>query len=109
MAGYTFKQMLFFYARNKKSTTRRPLRNVRDALVRMNGAVNYYVWGNKIATLLPRKRILTVSSAGWETKLTKDRLNRLLPKGYITQKKFKWYYVVNNRTIPFRGSLRIKL
>lgn len=109
MAGYSFAAMVRFLRSNKRSTTRRPLRNVRDALVRSGSNVLYYVWGNRIATLIPKKRVLVLTSAGWETDLTKNRLNQILPKGYISQRKFMWYYNINGKSIKWSGTIRLKV
>lgn len=47
-----------------------------------------YLHGNKIAEL--RDGELWISSAGWETNTTKERLNGL-PGVRITQKNWRWY------------------
>lgn len=109
MAGVTLAKMMQFVKSGKKITTRKQLSQVRDALVRQGPKVLYYVWGNRIATMNLRSRTLSVSSAGWETNLTKDRLNKILPKGYIFQKRFKWFYKTNGKVIPFRGNLKVKI
>ena len=114
MAGYTLAQMKTFAMGNKTSTTRNPTRTglvrIRDALVKQQGKVSYYVWGNLIAKYNPKANSLFLSDAGWNTKLTKDRLNSILPSGiYITQQKFKWYLKTNGKMIPWKGSITIKL
>ena len=110
MAGYTLSDIRRFAASGRMRTTRKPLRDVRDALVRgKHGKVHYFVWGNRVSTYNPRTGHLSVSSAGWETNLTKNRLNKVLPKGHITQKKFSWYYKTNGKTIPFKGRLRLNV
>ena len=111
MAGYTIGQMNRFYHSGKKVTSRKALSGVRDALVRKGENVVYYVWGNRIATYNVMGRTLTVSSAGWETDLTKNRLNQVLPSGYyITQKKFIWYMKYPNGAMkPFRSGIRVRV
>ena len=109
MAGYTLQQMKNFSIGKKKSTTRRDLSNVRDALVNKQGKTHYYVWGNRIATLSPKTDRLNISDAGWRSKLTKQRLNKVLPdnEGHIAQRKGEWFLDRNNKQIPFRGSMTI--
>lgn len=48
--------------------------------------------GNLIATLFPDGRVY-LSSAGWQTTTTKDRLNRFAPPGFrIWQEAHVWFY-----------------
>ena len=56
-----------------------------------------------------KRKSLAVSSAGWETRLTKDRLNKVLPRGRIIQKKNKWYYRTNGKEVPFKGKVKVKI
>ena len=56
-----------------------------------NGGVSLYLHGNMIAHL--RGLELFISTCGWETNTTKERLNGLLDKyglGKIQQKAGKW-------------------
>lgn len=57
-----------------------------------NNSVSCFLHGNKIAFLTGN--LLSVSSCGWKTSATKERLNGIfsgfkLPR--ITQKDFTWY------------------
>jgi len=75
----------------------------RDVLVKRGKKVDYYVWGNKIAHYNDKSKKVSISSAGWETNLTKDRLNRVIPKGYIVQEKFVWkIQTPKGKKIPFK-------
>ena len=89
MAGYTLAQMKDLAQSSRKGGKS----GGRDTLVKNGNKVIYYVWGNKIAEYDAKKRTLYVTDAGWTTKLTKDRLNQVIPygKGRISQKKFEWY------------------
>jgi len=73
---------------------------VRDEIVNENGLINYYLWGNNIATF--HDGILTIRDTGWKTMLTKDRLNNVLSTKFnynvgIQQEKMVWYLNVNNK------------
>lgn len=85
----------------------------RDEIVRdSEGNQIYYLHGNKIATLNEKDNTLTVTDAGWQTKTTKDRLNRLLSEraiGQIIQEKGKWYIVREGKRFDWRGSETFKL
>jgi len=88
MAGFTLSDMKKLQ-RSKKRVRKQGLR---DVLTKTKKGVRYDVWGNTIAIYKPKTKKLTVSDAGWATKLTKDRLNKLLPpKHTIRQRKFRWY------------------
>ncbi len=52
-----------------------------------------YLHNNLIAEIDYRSNKLKISSAGWETNTTKERLNGILNEKllYITQKDFVWY------------------
>ena len=55
--------------------------------------VSFILHGNKIASL--RGNLLTISSCGWETYTTKERLNGILEAfnlPHIVQKDFMWYF-----------------
>lgn len=61
-------------------------------VLRENNSVSCFLHGNKIASLTGN--LLTISSCGWETNTTKERLNGIL-SGFklprIIQKDFTWY------------------
>ena len=55
--------------------------------------VSFILHGNKIASLTGN--LLSVSSCGWETPTTKERLNGILKAfnlPHIVQKDFTWYF-----------------
>lgn len=108
MAGYTLGEMFRFTPSNRNST-----KTVRDRLERKGYKITYNVWGNPIAILNTKHKTLTTSSAGWETNLTKNRLNKIIPFGTIRQRKGKWNlsYMKNNQvtSIPFKTGLKFNL
>lgn len=50
-----------------------------------------------------------LSSGGWETSTTKQRLNALMPPGYsIHQKDFRWYVTLTyGEVVPFEDGMVI--
>ena len=69
---------------------------------------NVWLHGNKIAEKDELGNLL-ITNAGFETNVTKERLNGLLqlgnfpqwPAPHIYQKNFKWYLSVGQRTLEF--------
>lgn len=53
--------------------------------------------------------VMTISSGGWDTPTTKDRLNQFLScRGvHIYQKKFEWFIVGTNDTLPFVDGMQV--
>lgn len=66
-----------------------------------------FLHGNRIAKYDYSTQLLELSTCGWETNTTKDRLNGLLDLfnlGYIHQKDYVWYYTdKDNNTEGFKG------
>lgn len=53
---------------------------------------------------------IELSSGGWRTKTTKERLNAYLPSGWwIEQKNWEWYLHKNDERIEFEDGMRIQL
>ena len=53
--------------------------------------------------------VLTVSTGGWETSTTKERLNQFLGcrNVRIFQKKGEWYIVGTNETLPYQDGMLV--
>jgi hypothetical protein len=69
-----------------------------------------WLHGNNIACVRDNK--LIISSCGWETTTTKERLNGVLSKlnMYIKQTKGVWrVYDVKGDSVPFEDGMTIKL
>jgi hypothetical protein len=95
MAGFTLGNMWDFNQSKatKKKAGLRKSEYSRDELSKEDDHVVYRVWGNEIARLNPKKNTLRVTDANYRSKLTKDRLNTVLPhQAKVTQKKKEWYY-----------------
>jgi hypothetical protein len=54
---------------------------------------------------------VTLYSGGWQTKVTKERINAYLPGFQIKQKNFEWTVVntITGETIPFEDGMTISL
>lgn len=52
-----------------------------------------------------------MSSCGWTSNTTKERLNGLLStfdkRTYIYQKDWKWFLVIGELTVPFEDGVKI--
>ena len=70
--------------------------------------VTYYLWGNPIAVL--KDNVLTVRDCGWETWLTKNRLNNILCR--IDIQLFsdrRWYLHYQGESIIWEGEHQIDM
>lgn len=48
-----------------------------------------------------------LSSGGWRTLTTKERINKFLRRGKVFQKDFEWFYTNGNDTIPFNDGMLV--
>jgi len=85
MAGFTFQDIKEFAESDRKSKSKGI-----DSMEKVDGKVNIYLFGNRIATWDTTTNNISITSAGFQTHTTKDRLNKLLPSGYVQQKKGHW-------------------
>ena len=52
--------------------------------------------------------VITLNSGGYQTNVTKDRMNRFLPLGYrISQRKFTWYLDTPDGEIRYTDGMQI--
>jgi hypothetical protein len=86
MAGFNFQDIKEFAESDRKSKS-----IGKDSMEKVDGKINIYLHGNRIATWDTNTQKISITSAGWQTKTTKDRLNKLLPSGFVSQKKGVWY------------------
>ncbi len=65
----------------------------RDKVINEKGSVKYVLWDTPIAKANKKTRRVTLDTGGWGTKLTKDRMNRILAKKgkSIRQKQHSWF------------------
>lgn len=67
-----------------------------------------YLFGNLIARYNHRSEELWVSSCGWYSQTTRERLSGILGAlngSYIRQNKFKWYVVLPNGEVAFEEGM----
>ena len=70
-----------------------------------------FLHDNLIADLNGSNNVLTLSSCGWETNATKERLNGLLAQygdWYIYQKNFKWTITNGVVFLPFEDGMKLQ-
>lgn len=85
MAGFTFQDIKEFAESDRKSRSKGI-----DSMEKIDGKINVYLFGNQIASWDTTTNNILITSAGFHTRTTKDRLNKLLPSGSIQQKKGEW-------------------
>ena len=71
-----------------------PFRSSNTEVQVYDGKVYMYLFGNCIAQIHIPTRYLFISTCGWESNTTKERLNGILKSfnlPLISQKDFKWY------------------
>lgn len=63
----------------------------RDVTIELSdGTLVHYYHQNPV--VVERNGVYRVSSCGWNTKTTKERINRYLPRGYfVRQRDFEWF------------------
>lgn len=82
----------------------------RDVSVEMpDGRVIHYYHQSPVVVELPDGR-LRLSSCGYRTATTKERINRHLPSGYfVRQRDFEWYLEMGNYTVDFEDGMVVDL
>lgn len=72
------------------------------------GQILVSLFGNHIMSIDRETKDVTVTSAGWMTMTTKDRLNWFLPAGcYVYQEKGAWYIKTPRGTWGFKDNALI--
>ncbi len=76
---------------------------------RLDGDTVAIKYHNTNILKINQENIVTLSTGGWETTTTKDRLNQFLScRGFgIFQKKGTWYIRGNDETVPYEDGMRI--
>jgi hypothetical protein len=84
---------------------------VRDRVVVEGPAVSYVLWGHEIAKWEREANVLDVSDCGWQTWLTKDRLNNVIGEvGLgIYSERGRWYihYSSTDKSYYWEGKHRV--
>lgn len=77
-------------------------------LVRKRGGIAVTLHGHEIVFFDRDNRTVKLSSAGYQTTTTKDRLNRYTPNSYqIVQRDFEWYLKHGSEKRPFQDGITI--
>ena len=79
----------------------------RDVSIELEGNKYHFYHQNLVVKELKDKFV--ISSCGFKTKTTKERINRYIPKGYkVIQKDFKWYLIYpDGDKHPFKDNMNI--
>lgn len=102
MAGFTYNKLVDF-----SDTGARSARVGSDLMVREGNKINVSYRGNVIATYNIESKKMTVTDAGWRTHTTKDRLNKIIPQGGVTQYLGKWYFERGGKMVPFVNDMDV--
>lgn len=79
----------------------------RDISIRLEDTTVHYYHQNPI--VVQSGDVYRLSSCGWQTSTTKERINRYLPTGYrVYQDDFTWYLDTPEETLEFRDGMEIK-
>jgi hypothetical protein len=106
-AGFALTDMYgFAQERPGKSRTK----SMRDSIHRDNETVSARLWNTDVATLNPQTNTLTVRSGGWQTRTTKERINKALPDDMsISTKKGRWMVNTRQGEVPFEENMQIEV
>jgi len=81
--------------------------SARDEVDVRDGKTTYYLWGHPIAVL--KGDILTIRDCGWETMLTRDRLNNILDDISLYSDRGTWYLSYKRKHYRWAGEHVIDL
>lgn len=77
-------------------------------LVRKGGDIAVELHGNEVVRFYSGGEV-GLSSAGYRSSTTKDRLNRYTPNGVnIVQRNHKWYLERRGKKVPFEDGMTIR-
>ena len=114
---YLKDSFLFFTIINMRSVTQKTVeafkafRNYKlsnSEVENFDDHVNFYLHWNTIATVNKKEKKLILSSAGWRTNTTKERLNGILAAfnlGFIYQKNFTRFYKNWSEVLNFKDCM----
>lgn len=79
----------------------------RDVSIRLEDTIVHYYHQSPI--VVQNGDVYRLSSCGWKTSTTKERINRYLPSGYfVRQRDFEWYLETPEETLDFKDGMEIK-
>lgn len=77
-------------------------------LIRKGDDIAVELHGNEIIRFFSNGNV-RLSSRGYETSTTKDRLNRYTPRGVsVRQRDYKWYLTRRGKEIPFEDGMTLR-
>lgn len=84
--------------------------NNTELVRKRSGDIAVELHGNEVVRFYSDGREVGLSSAGYRTSTTKDRLNRYSPRGVsVVQRQGTWYLKRNGQKIPFEDGMAISV
>lgn len=78
----------------------------RDVSIRDNDTIVHYYHQSPV--VVENGDLFRISSCGWKTSTTKERINRHLPRGFrVFQEDFEWYVETPEETLEFKDGMKI--
>jgi hypothetical protein len=106
-SGFGLTEM-YEFAQKKPGKTR--TKSIRDVIYRDPHTVAARLWNTDVATLNPKTNVLTVRTSGWQTKTTKERINKALPEDVsIVSRKGSWMVSTPRGEVPFQEGMEIEV
>lgn len=74
---------------------------------RLSGAIAVRLHNTNIVVFDEDGETITVSSGGWQSSTTKDRINQFIPFGRVYQKNYGWFFEFGGKSVPFFDGMNI--
>lgn len=79
----------------------------RDIEVRI-GDETYHILHSTVIAIVSDSGDVWLNNGGWETKITKDRINRALPSGYkLVQRDHNWYIQHEDQLFKYQNKRKL--
>jgi hypothetical protein len=85
--------------RGKTNKNKRKIGNNTHGYIEYDGSVSIELHNTKVVVFYPNG-LVKLSTGGWTTSTTKDRINKYSPVK-VHQRKFDWYITLNGKEFPF--------
>ena len=85
--------------RGKRNADCRKVGNNTYAEILPDGSVGIMLHSTYVVKINP-ENLYTLSTGGWTTSTTKDRINKYSPVR-VHQRKYEWYITMNGKEYPF--------
>ena len=83
----------------ERNRSQRKVGNNTYAYIEYDGSVSIELHNTKVVVFYPNG-LVKLSTGGWTTSTTKDRINKYSPVK-VHQRKFDWYITLNGKEFPF--------